>query len=169
MIPQYLPGGVLLRRSSPSDAAAVQALVVRSDLASRYSRFHGAVRRLPSGYLLQLVDRPALEHDTLVAEVDGQVVALADLGPVRHEPGVVEVGILVETAWRRRGLASTLLDELGARAARRGATVLRAVVLHERLAEVKPLFAGRPVLRSWTEQGATGFDLALDAPVRLPA
>lgn len=161
MIPQTLAGGLLVRRAGPADAAALQDLVTRSDVMSRYSRFHGALNRLPHSYLHLLVDRPASEHDALVVEVDGRVVALGDLGPVPGEPGVVEVGILVETPYRRQGIARLLLDELATRAAVRGNDVLRAVVLHEHVPEVKPLLGDRPVLRSWTEQAAHGFDVAL--------
>lgn len=161
MIPQLLAGGLLVRRAGPSDAAALQDLVTRSDVMSRYSRFHGALNRLPASYLRLLVDRPASEHDALVVEVDGRVVALADSGPVRDEPGVIEVGILVERPYRRQGIARLLLDELAERAAVRGDRVLRAVVLHDHLAEVKPLLGDRPVLRSWTDGAAHGFDLDL--------
>jgi len=45
------------------------------------------VKRLPASYLHQLVDRPASEHDALVVEVDGRLVAYGDLGPVPGEPG----------------------------------------------------------------------------------
>jgi GNAT superfamily N-acetyltransferase len=163
VIPPQLPSGLVVRRAGPADAAALQALVTRSDVLSRYARFHGAVNRLPSSYLRLLVDRPAAEHDALVVEVDGRLVALGDLGPVPGEAGVVEVGILVETPYRRRGIARLLLDELADRAAARGMTVLRAVVLHDHVPEVKPLLGDRPVLRSWTDTAAHGFDVALTA------
>jgi GNAT superfamily N-acetyltransferase len=166
VIPQLLPSGLLVRRAGPADAAALQALVSRSDVLSRYSRFHGAVKRLPASYLHQLVDRPASEHDALVVEVDGRLVAFGDLGPVPGERGVVEVGLLVETPYRRQGVARRLLDELAARAAVRGMTVLRAVVLHDLVPEVKPLLGDRPVLRSWTDPSAHGFDLALPTQPR---
>jgi len=166
MIPLMLGTDLLVRRAGPADAAALQALVTRSDVMSRYSRFHGALNRLPSSYLRLLVERPASEHDALVVEVDGRIVAFGDLGPVPREPGVVEVGILVETPYRRQGIARLLLDELATRAAVRGMSVLRAVVLHEHVPEVKPLLGDRPVVRSWTEGGAHGFDVALS---RLPA
>lgn len=161
MIPQVLASGLLVRRAGPADAAALQALVTRSDVMSRYSRFHGAVSRLPSSYLHLLVDRPASEHDALVVDVGGRLVAVGDLGPVPGEEGVVEVGLLVETPYRRQGIARLLLDELATRAAVRGVSVLRAVVLHDHLPEVKPLLGDRPVLRSWTDQSAHGFDLSL--------
>ena len=128
---------------------------------SRYSRFHGAVTRLPSSYLHLLVDRPASEHDALVVEVDGRLVAFGDLGPVPGEDGVVEVGILVETPYRRQGIARALLDELADRASRRGSRVLRALVLHEHVAEVLPLLGGRVVLRRWLDAAATCVDVQL--------
>jgi GNAT superfamily N-acetyltransferase len=156
VIPQVLSSGLLVRRAGPGDAAGLQSLVSRSDMLSRYSRFHGAVSRLPSSYLHLLVDRPASEHDALVVEVGGRVVALGDLGPVPGEPGVVEVGILVETPFRRQGLARLLLDELATRAAARGMGVLRAVVLHEHVPEVRPLLGDRPIVRSWGGGGAPG-------------
>jgi GNAT superfamily N-acetyltransferase len=164
VIPQVLQSGLLVRRAGPADAAALQSLVSRSDVMSRYSRFHGAMKRLPSSYLHLLVDRPASEHDALVVEVDGRLVAFGDLGPVPGEPGVVEVGILVETPYRRQGIARLLLDELAVRAAARGMSVLRAVVLHDHVPEVKPLLGDRPVLRSWTDASSHGFDLALTRP-----
>jgi GNAT superfamily N-acetyltransferase len=83
---------------------------------------------------------------------------------VPGQQGVVEVGILVETPYRRQGVARLLLDELAARAAVRGMTVLRAVVLHDLVPEVKPLLGNRPVLGSWTDPSAHGFDLALGIP-----
>ena len=169
MIPQLLDQGVLVRRAGPSDAAALQALVSRSDVMSRYSRFHGAVNRLPSSYLQLLVDRPASEHDALVVESGGRIVAFGDLGPVPGEPGVVEVGILVETPFRRQGIARLLLDELADRAAARGDRVLRALVLHEYVAEVKPLLGDRPVLRSWLDGAAHGFEVGLASAPSEPA
>ena len=39
--------------------------------------------------------------------------------------------------------------------------MLRAVVLHEHVSEVKPLLGDRPLLRSWAEPAAHGFDVAL--------
>lgn len=161
MIPVVVGSGLLVRRAGPADAAALQALVTRSDVVSRYSRFHGALSRLPSSYLRLLVDRPAQEHDALVVEVDGRIVGFGDLGPVPGEPGVVEVGILVETPYRRQGLARLLFDELADRAAVRGALVLRALVLHEHVPEVKPLLGNRPIVRSWVEQASHGFDVDL--------
>jgi GNAT superfamily N-acetyltransferase len=161
MIPVLLGSGLLVRRAGPADAAALQARVKRSDVMSRYSRFHGALSRLPTSYLRLLVERPAAEHDALVVEVGGRLVAFGDLGPVLGEPGVVEVGILVETPYRRQGIARLLLDELADRAALRGATVLRALVLHEHVSEVRPLLGSRPVVRAWVEQAAHGFDVDL--------
>ena len=163
MIPQLLDTGLLVRRAGPADAAALQDLVHRSDVMSRYSRFHGALSRLPVAYLRLLVERPASEHDALVVEVDGRIVAFGDLGPVPGEPDVVEVGILVETPYRRRGLARLLMDELAERAAARGMRALRALVLHEHVAEVRPLLGDRPVLRSWVDAAAHGFDVSLVA------
>jgi len=136
---------------------------------SRYSRFHGALNRLPASYLVQLVDRPASEHDALVVEADGRIVAFGDLGPVAQEPGVVEVGILVETPYRRQGIARLLLDELADRAAVRGMRVLRAVVLNEHVAEVRPLLGDRPVLRSWLDGAAHGFEVGLASAAVVPS
>jgi GNAT superfamily N-acetyltransferase len=164
VIPQRLDTGLLVRRAGPADAAALQGLVGRSDVMSRYSRFHGAVSRLPTSYLRLLVERPASEHDALVVEVDGRIVAFGDVGPVAGQPEAVEVGILVETPYRRRGLARLLLDELAERAAARGVRVLRALVLHEHVAEVRPLLGDRPVLRSWVDTAAHGFEVSLGAP-----
>jgi GNAT superfamily N-acetyltransferase len=161
VIPQVLSSGLLVRRAGPGDAAGLQSLVTRSDVLSRYSRFHGAVSRLPSSYLHLLVDRPASEHDALVVELGGRIVALGDLGPVPGEQGVVELGILVEIPFRRQGLARLLLDELATRAAVRGMSVLRAVVLHEHVPEVRPLLGDRPIVRSWVDASTHGFEIAL--------
>ena len=163
MIPVQLPDRLLVRRAGPADAAAVQALVERSDLASRYSRFHGALRRLPAPYLHLLVDAPASVHDTLLVEADGVVVGYGDLGPVTGEPGVVEIGLLVEEPWRGRGVATVLLDELADRATARGATVLRAVVLHDTLPGVRSLLRGREVVTSQATEHGVVVDLALTA------
>jgi GNAT superfamily N-acetyltransferase len=131
--------GLLLREAGPADAAALAAMFGRCGRESRYGRFHGLLRELPSAYLTEALTADAAVHDALVLARRSAVVALASARRVdgAAEPAV-EVGLLVEDAEQGRGLGTLLLASLAVRARRRGVALLRCDVLavRQHLAEV---------------------------------
>jgi GNAT superfamily N-acetyltransferase len=138
---------LLVRRagSRPGDRAALEAMFLRCSPSTVYRRFHGQVKAFPASYLAEALSGVP-EHYALVAcagpagaagafggaagLAGERVVALASC---RLDPdhGEAELGILVEDAWQRRGLGSSLLGQLVSWAGDRGVRVLNAQVLTE--------------------------------------
>lgn len=117
-----------LRPARPDDEGALHRMFERCSAETRYARFHGLLRELPEGYLKEaLTAEPAL-HDTLVAECQGELVALGSARAAGD--GAVEIGLLVQDAAQGRGLGTRLLLALAARARSRGTAELRCDVLH---------------------------------------
>jgi GNAT superfamily N-acetyltransferase len=122
--------GVWLRRPTRADRAAIEAMYERCSTDSRYRRFHGAVPRLAASYLDAVTAGDPYAHDAFVAETGGRIVALASAAP-NGERHAIEVGILVEDRWQRRGVGSDLLGALLDAAAARGLRYVRFEVLYE--------------------------------------
>jgi GNAT superfamily N-acetyltransferase len=106
----------------------------RCSRQTAYRRFHGPVRAIPSAYLAEaLAGVP--EHFALVVTDGPCVVALAscreDEPPRGGAPAGVQLGILVEDRWQRRGLGRLLLRRLVEHADARGVRTLHAQVLAE--------------------------------------
>ncbi|MGZ4614244.1 MAG: bifunctional acetate--CoA ligase family protein/GNAT family N-acetyltransferase [Actinomycetes bacterium] len=120
---------VRIRPAGADDEAALHALCERSSDRSLYLRFFSMNRRAADGYLASLA-RPVDEgHVSLVAEVAGQVVAVA--GWEREAADVAEVALLVEDEHQGRGIGTLLLEELAARARKQGIERLVADTLTE--------------------------------------
>jgi GNAT superfamily N-acetyltransferase len=109
-----------------SETGAVLAMLTRCSRTTLFHRFHGFTDGVAYfGALLR--DRPV--DRTLLAWYHSRCIGVATLGD--GATGIVDLGVLVEDAWQRRGvgtrLASSLLD--GARA--QGVTHVHAEVLGE--------------------------------------
>ena len=122
---------VLIRPAQASDADALRRMYRRCGADSRYARFHGVLNEMPSTYLDSVLGADPHAHDALVAETaGGDLVALGSAARMPTEgPPVVEIGLLVEDRWQQRGIGSSLLGVLAARARRRGMERLRCDVL----------------------------------------
>jgi GNAT superfamily N-acetyltransferase len=142
--------GLRLRVARPDDAARLAALYARCTPESRFGRFHGLLHELPSSYLREaLTAGPAL-HEALVLETPANLLVALASGR-RVEPGpAVEIGLLVEDGWQRRGLGTLLLTSLAARARGRSIRLLRCDILasRRRLVEVIRRTLG-PVTLRW--------------------
>jgi GNAT superfamily N-acetyltransferase len=121
------PGGVAevtVLGAAVSDTEAVLAMLRRCSRASLYHRFHGFSDGV-AYFAALLRDRPA--GQTLLAWSRSACVGVATLGV--GATGIVDLGVLVEDAWQRRGIGTRLMTSLldGARA--RGVTAVHADVL----------------------------------------
>jgi GNAT superfamily N-acetyltransferase len=116
-----------IRPVRPDDAAALDALIARCSLDTRYRRFFAPVRGMPIEYREGVLAGDPDRHDALIVQQPtGEIIALASLVAA---PAGAELGILVEDGWQRQGLGTTLVHELVDRARQRGVRRLRATVL----------------------------------------
>ena len=117
---------VTLLTPTASDTEGVLAMLVRCSRASLFRRFHGVTDGVAYFEAL-LRDRPF--DQTLLACCGSACVGVADLAG--GATGTLDLGVLVEDAWQRRGngtrLAASLLDKARAN----GATTAHADVLGE--------------------------------------
>jgi N-acetylglutamate synthase-like GNAT family acetyltransferase len=97
---------VTIRAASPRDAGDVSAMHVRCSTETVRHRYH-SVPTMTGRFLSQLLSTDI----ALVAVAPNRaVVALANLG--RDDGDTGELAVVVEDAWQRAGLGSTLLDQL---------------------------------------------------------
>jgi GNAT superfamily N-acetyltransferase len=132
----------------------------RCGRASRCARFHAAVPLIPAGYLDAVLADPS---GSVVAVHDptGAVVALASL--LRNaDGGSADLGVLVEDAWQRRGIARRLVAPLITAAPALGIAVITAEIFTEH-AHVGRLLRRIPGEFSSVSNGATA-----SVTVRLP-
>jgi GNAT superfamily N-acetyltransferase len=138
----------------PDDVDALARMMSRCSPMTRYERFHGVVTEIPPAYLRCCLTG---EHLALVAEEDGEIVALASVGPVVEAPDVSEVAVIVEDGWQSRGVGRALVAALVAKA---GVTVVRMELCRTSL--LTYVTDTLPVVAS--EQH--GCDVTLDVDVR---
>lgn len=146
---------VTVLRPTLSDTEAVLAMVSRCSRASLFHRFHGFTDGV--AYFAALL-RACPDGQTLLAWSGATCVGVATLAV--SATGIVELGVLVEDAWQRRGigtrLATSLLD--GARA--KGVTTVHADVLVDDVFILQALRRISP-LRVSTEFGSFSIDMDL--------
>lgn len=117
---------VTVATASVADTEAVLAMVARCSPTTLSHRFHGPSDGVAHTRAV-LQGRPG--DETLAAWNDSVCVGLATLAD--DEQGTAHLGVLVEDAWQRRRVGSTLVAALVAGAAARGISTVRADVLGE--------------------------------------
>lgn len=126
---------VVLRRLTPDDGAAVDAVFAGLSSRSRYLRFHTPVPRLSGSMRTALLDVDGHDRVALVAEVRRpggwarDPVGIARL--YRTGAGEAELAVAVVDAWQGRGIGRRLLTELGGLARDLGHDRLFGLVLPE--------------------------------------
>ncbi|WP_133518149.1 GNAT family N-acetyltransferase [Curtobacterium flaccumfaciens] len=143
MTTAYATNGVVIRDCTPADLDVVHALHVDAVL---HSTAIWQEEPHPRSYFDGwLAERQADGYPVVVAEVDGQVAGYATYSQWRPHQGyrlTVEHSVYVVEAFRGRGIATTLMAELVARATAEGRHVMMAgicstntgsIALHERL------------------------------------
>ncbi|HSF87401.1 MAG TPA: GNAT family N-acetyltransferase [Acidimicrobiia bacterium] len=124
---------VFVRPVVVDDAPAVDAALAAADSETVYQRFFRTPVRLNASTLDRLTRLDYQQRLALAAfDVDGQGAAIARYEST--EPGVAEVAIVVDPAWRNAGLGSLLLEELELAATQRGIERFTAIYLPSNLA-----------------------------------
>jgi GNAT superfamily N-acetyltransferase len=101
------------------------------------------------------------QHEALVIEVGGEIVALASYHRMAATPEVAHVAVVVEDGWQRHGLGRRLTKELSKLAATRGISRLHADVLVDNRPAVAMIRrAGNSARTGWQGE-VLSFDLSL--------
>ena len=128
---------VSIRPIVPSDSSAIEMAIRHADPETLYHRFLTERPHLTPTLLARLTTLDYIHRFALVA-VDprtGHGLAVARYSEV--EPGVADVAVVVDPAWRRVGLATALIETLGRAAVDRGVRTFTAY----HLAENRPVSA----------------------------
>ena len=138
-------GSAVVRGASPSDAEAVADMHLRCSLDSVYQRYFTSVPRLCRTWQQTLLstDVAVVALSPGRQQTDGShVVALGNLSALPS--GGMEVALLVEDSFQRRGLGTAMIRQLAAAAWLLGHRTLRADTLatstqaHRLLARLGP-------------------------------
>ncbi|HYJ68837.1 MAG TPA: GNAT family N-acetyltransferase [Nocardioidaceae bacterium] len=129
-------GGIAtVRGFDPADADAVRALHRRASDDSIYRRFFALNRQSGDTYVQHLCAADPAATVALVAEVGGEVVAVA--GYECLGPQDAEVAFFVDDRMQGKGMGTILLEHLAAVGRRRGIRSFRADVLAENHAMIR--------------------------------
>lgn len=131
-----------VRPARPADLPALQAMLDRCTLETRYRRFHGGAG--PAHWReLERVSRPTATHRSWVAvDPSGAIHGTATLA--RDPRGQADVAFLVEDAWFRRGIGRSLFAAMAAEAAAGRETAVVATILADNERAVRFLQAMAP-------------------------
>jgi GNAT superfamily N-acetyltransferase len=156
MAPRHRVADVaVLRPAAVSDTRAVLAMLARCSPAARFHRFHGFTDGVRY-FQAQLRDRPG--DQTVLAWCGSTCVGVATLGV--GDTGRVELGVLVEDAWQRRGIGTQLTVSLLDSARAEGVISVHADVLSDDLHILEWLRRIGPLTAS-IERGVWSIDIAL--------
>ena len=104
---------MMLRASRAGDLEPLRAFIARCSPETLYRRFHGTGPQAIERELTRIAS-PADNHRSWVVVDGGDVRGTASLA--RSRSGAVEMALLVEDRWFRRGIGRALIGELTANA-----------------------------------------------------
>jgi GNAT superfamily N-acetyltransferase len=122
--------GAVIRGLQAADSDALRAMFDRLSPDSRYRRFLSPSVSFDVA-LRNVLDLDYEQRDAIVTSLHGEIIGLAECRAFRRSPADVEVAVIVDDAFHRRGIGSELLDIVIARAVGHGATKMHASVLAE--------------------------------------
>ena len=126
-----LTADIVARRPTVRDAPAIEAMIERCSLESRYARFLGPRPSIPLDHLARVVTPLSGEEAWVGVRGDEPETVVALGSWARIGDGDAELALIVEDSWQRRGIGTSLLRLLGDRAHSLGICRLTASVLTE--------------------------------------
>jgi GNAT superfamily N-acetyltransferase len=156
-------GGVEYRTAVAADCDAMLSFLTGLSLRTRFLRFF-APASPPSPAVLRGMCGGGLTTDALIATQDGAIVGHGMAADSLSPEGclVSDIGVVVADRWQNQGLGSRILDQVVARAAARGVSVLVMDVLPEN----KQMLA--MIARRWADVGYRFSGDSVTARVYLP-
>lgn len=118
-----------IRRAAPEDAADVRAFFEGLSDDTRWLRYHSPMPIVRGWMVDAVVCNDHESREALLALREGRVIGVAEWG--RESPGasVAHTAVVVDDAFRRRGVAAELMRHLAADARSHGIEAFEASVL----------------------------------------
>ena len=120
---------VTVRPIRPDDEDRLARMFWRLSPDTVYRRFFSPVKAPRASVLRHLANVDHDLRDALVAESDDELIGVARYDRRPGDRTHAEVAVVVEDAWQRHGVASTLLRRLGETARGRGVEAFTATML----------------------------------------
>ena len=159
---------VFIRPIRPSDAAELRRAILAADQQTLHARFMGAPPH-DEGSIRRLVEVDYVHRLALVALApDGTGVGVARYEGATGQDSA-EVAVAVADGWRRVGLGSLLLHELGAAALRRGVRRFSALVLADNKQVLDVLHESGLAFSMQIDSGTSQIVMYLDGQGPTPA
>ena len=155
-------GTIQVRPILPGDAPALKAAIEQADPDTVRRRFLGARPRVTPKLLAWLTVLDYRQRFALVAidPQEGRGIAIARY--VCVDDGVAEVALVVDPAWRRRGVATLLAELLAQAAVERGIHTFTAYYMAENSAVTHLLKLSAGQRQQSIKDGSTDAVVALD-------
>ena len=157
--------GLTIREAEASDEAAVRAFLERLSADSRWKRYHNAAPRVMPWMIDPVVRPDHVDHEALLAIVDGTVVGIAEWGRAEPDGSVADMAVVVSEDCRRHGIARALIRHLARNAHRHGVDSFSGSILSMNRASIA-------LLRNVASEYTSSFDggtLDFVAPLQVPA
>lgn len=122
----------------PDDTEALRRMFFRLSPETVYKRFFRPLRAPSDKDLAYLANVDHDRREALVAEVDGEIVAVARYDRIK-DTDEAEIAVVVEDAWQGQGIGARLVRKLAALAQSRGMTVFTSTILGENRAAARLL------------------------------
>lgn len=145
---------VHIRAIRPDDDVRLIEIFNRLSPQSVYQRFFNAAAELSPGMARYLANVDYRKRMALVAEVDGEPVAVGRWEP-SGEPGLIELALVVLDEWQNRGVGRVLLRETLKLARANGIERFRADVLAENRRMLRLLATEAEIVERRTEGAVT--------------
>lgn len=153
---------IRIRPILPGDAPALAEAIEQADFATIRRRFLGGRPKVTAKLLRWLTVLDYRRRFALVAfdPRDERGIAVARYASL--DDGVAEVAVAVDRAWRRRGVATVLLELLAQAAVERGIHTFTAYYLADNTAVTHLLELSAGPRRQCVEEGGTDAAVTLD-------
>ena len=152
-----------LRRAFPDDDGLLRELNARLSPRTRLLRYFGAQEASGDWYVDRVV-RSAPDRGTLLAEVDGTVVAVGSFFRTQSDPTVAEVAFLIDDEHHAIGLGTLLLEHLAQEAREQGITTFLADVMTDNAGMLDVFIHSGLLVRRTSSRGLTRAEIDLAPP-----
>jgi acyl-CoA synthetase (NDP forming)/ribosomal protein S18 acetylase RimI-like enzyme len=162
-VPVLLADGTIahIRRVRSEDVDRLITLHAASSDTSIYHRFFALNRRLGEDYVRRLCAEPELGNRALLAEIGGEVVALATAEPVTGDTS--EVAFLVADGLQGKGIGTLLLEHLASSQRQLGVTHFVAEVMADNSGMLHVFHDAGYILRERRDHGTVTLEMDTEA------